>query len=51
MKQETERERYGFETLKQLHDELKRLGQFEKYPAELSWIKWELEKHDRITVD
>jgi hypothetical protein len=42
---ELERQKYGLQTLKLLHDQLRDMpqNQFKKYP-ELSWIKWELEK-------
>ena len=43
-----ERAEYGIKTLRQLAEELQRLGQFEKYPSDigaLSWIKRELKKY------
>jgi hypothetical protein len=45
---ERERAEYGLKTLKQLHDQLKNMpsDQFKKYPHELSWIKWEIEREE-----
>jgi hypothetical protein len=49
---ERERAEYGLYTLKQLHDQLKNMpgDQFKKYPRELSWIKWEIEREENMEV-
>jgi hypothetical protein len=43
---ELERAAYGLHTLRVLHDQLASMNQFHKYPVELSWVKWEVEREE-----